>query len=127
MIYFVSGHIDLTQEEFNKYYAPEIEKVLEKDPWAKFVVGDCKGVDTMAQELLRYLVKDPKSVTVHHIGTTPRNLASQDFNRVGGYKTDEERDAEMTGESDQDIAFIKPGRRKSGTAKNIVRRREIIK
>ena len=28
MTYFVSGHRDLTQEEFNEHYVPLIDKVL---------------------------------------------------------------------------------------------------
>ena len=124
MKYFISGHRNLGQELFNKYYVPEIERVLEKDPWCEFVIGDYEGVDLMAQN---YLKDYPEKVTVYHMFTSPRNLASDEFRLRGGFKSDEERDAAMTSDSDQDIAYVLPGRRDSGTAQNIVRRREIKK
>lgn len=40
MIYFISGHRDLSYEDFKKYYIPKIREVLENDPWAEFIVGD---------------------------------------------------------------------------------------
>ena len=45
MIYFISGHRDLSYEDFKKYYIPKIREVLENDPWAEFIVGDCKGAN----------------------------------------------------------------------------------
>jgi len=41
---------------------------------------------------------------------------------MGGFTTDDERDAAMTMASDADIAWVRPGRKKSGTAKNLARR-----
>lgn len=52
MIYFISGHRDLTWEEFTKWYAPAISKVICTDKEARFVVGDCEGADRMAQDYL---------------------------------------------------------------------------
>lgn len=48
MTYFISGHRDLTWEEFAKWYAPAIST----DNAAQFVVGDCEGADRMAQDYL---------------------------------------------------------------------------
>lgn len=121
-VYFISGHRDLTKEEFNKYYVPEIKKAIETEK-PRFVVGDYQGCDIMAQTWLSKNY-DPKLVTVYHMFSSPRNLASRDFNLSGGYKTDIERDSAMTDISDQDIAFIRPGRWTSGTAQNILRRYE---
>ena len=39
MTYFISGHRDLTWEEFAKWYAPAISRTLSTDNAAKFVVG----------------------------------------------------------------------------------------
>lgn len=50
MTYFISGHRDLTWEEFTKWYAPAISKVICTDKEARFVVGDCEGADRMAQD-----------------------------------------------------------------------------
>jgi hypothetical protein len=38
--YFVSGHLDLTVEEFRDHYAPRITAALAADLDAAFVVGD---------------------------------------------------------------------------------------
>ena len=30
-IYFISGHRDITQEEFDKYYIPELKKAISEN------------------------------------------------------------------------------------------------
>lgn len=126
-IHFISGHLDLTQEEFNQHYAPQIDKVLAEPGFNAFVVGDARGADTMAQE---YLAKNRSTAynhtTVFHMFDKPRNCADADFATKSGYQTDEERDNAMTIESHYDIAWVRPGREKSGTAKNIERRRALV-
>jgi hypothetical protein len=44
------------------------------------------------------------------------------FDSVGGFRTDKARDEAMTENSNKDIAWVRPGREKSGTAKNLKRR-----
>jgi len=51
----------------------------------------------------------------------PRNNAG--FMMRGGYTSDNSRDKAMTTESNADIAWVRPGREKSGTAKNLKRRK----
>ena len=129
MIYFISGHRDITDDEMNRLYNPAIVKAW--DAGDSFVVGDYWGVDEMAQTLLASLIKDPierkNRVTVYHMFEKPRVCKSEDFNTCGGFRTDEERDAAMTNVSDADIAFVREGKRMSGTAQNIVRRHEFKK
>jgi len=60
-------------------------------------------------------------LVVYHMHTSPRNNAG--FRTVAGFESDDERDAQMTRESDCDIAWVRPGRQKSGTQKNLDRRR----
>lgn len=43
--YFISGHLNLTQDEFNVYYVPQIEKALMESS-SKFIFADCEGSDT---------------------------------------------------------------------------------
>ena len=57
----------------------------------------------------------------------PNIFESKFFNTKGGFNSDEERDAAMTKDSDIDIAFVREGKRMSGTAQNIVRRHEFKK
>ena len=52
----------------------------------------------------------------------PRNINPKIINTVGGFKTDEERDAAMTNASFDDIAFVRNYTELSGTAQNILRR-----
>ena len=55
MRYFVSGHRDLTKEEFEKYYVPKINYVIANEQNPVFIVGDWEGCDTMFLEYLNTL------------------------------------------------------------------------
>jgi hypothetical protein len=113
---FVSGHLDLTQAEFEEHYILKLRECLSQG--MPFVVGDAPGCDTMTQVWLR---ENHATVTVYHMLEAPRN--HNGFPCKGGYYTDEARDAAMTWCSDVDVAWVRPGREKSGTARNLARRR----
>lgn len=134
MIYFISGHRNLSYEDFEKYYIPKIKEVIEEDPKAEFVVGDCDGVDKYAMDYI--FNKTNNAVTIYHMLDKPRNTPNNKHpgSLVSSYKyvyfrsrftSDEERDSAMTRDSDCDIAFIKDNRWNSGTAQNIKRRHEL--
>ncbi len=117
---FVSGHLTITEDEFYDYYGTPITAALANNH--KFVVGDARGLDSIVQKYLFEVgVKD---VTVYHMFDKPRNN-KYNFPTIGGFKSDEERDAAMTAASDYDIAWVRPGRENSGTAKNLMRRTTI--
>ena len=126
--YFISGHLDLTHAEFNEHYAPRLLAAHENH--ARFVVGDAPGTDEMAQRFLYALgaqrpAGDPLrgrqlDVRVFHMFEAPRHNC--EFPTVGGFTSDAARDAAMTAASLDDIAWVRPGREKSGTAKNLARR-----
>lgn len=115
--FFVSGHLDLTAEEFADHYVPQLRAAMAAG--AAFVVGDAKGTDTMAQALLAG--GDRTRVRVYHMFEAPRNNVGE-FGTVGGFASDRARDEAMTGASTADLAWVRPGREKSGTAKNLARR-----
>ena len=116
-IHFISGHLDLTEDEFNEHYRPIIDKALfDQD---SFVVGDARGADAMAQ---LYLSHKTTNVTVYHMFERPRNNVGS-FLTIGGFRSDSERDGAMTQNSSCDIEWVRLGREKSGTAKNIERRK----
>lgn len=120
--YFISGHRNITESEFEKY-KNTLSEILKEIPDAKFVVGDYKGVDTMCQNyLLDELEINPLQITVYHMFEKPRNVNPKVINFVGGFETDEERDAAMTANSLKDIAFVRNHTELSGTAQNILRR-----
>ena len=121
--YFISGHRDITPQEFEINYAPVLECTVTEFPDAKFVVGDYYGADIMAQDyLLDVLGVDPSRVTVYHMLEAPRNKNEKVVNLVGGFQTDDERDEAMTKASTEDIAFVRDIKQNSGTAQNILRR-----
>ena len=115
--YFVSGHLDITVDEFREHYAPRIAAAIAEE--AAFVVGDARGCDLMAQLYLR----DARvlRVQVFHMCTAPRNNVGG-FPTIGGFQTDRDRDEAMTERSVADIAWVRPGRKSSGTAANLARR-----
>ncbi len=78
-----------------------------------------KFYNTMTQN---YLLGKTTAVVVYHLFTSPRNNVG--FKTISGFESDEQRDRQMTAESDRDIAWVRPGREKSGTQKNIDRRKQ---
>lgn len=88
MIYFISGHRDITQEEFDANYVPAIEDAIEdaidngQTTWedCEFIVGDCKGCDQMAAEYIAKYIEEnmddwdcvPCTLTIHHMFSEPR-------------------------------------------------------
>lgn len=119
--YFISGHRDITEEEFIEHYEPVLWKRL-NEPDSKFVVGDCGGVDIMAQKYLKSMgMRD--NVEVYHMFEEPRHNVG--FSLFGGFNSDLERDFAMTEASDADIAWVRPGCQRSGTAQNLARRKWI--
>lgn len=116
MICFISGHLDLTVEEFNTHYRPLIDKALCNEH--SFVIGDAKGTDCLAQI---YLIDKTNKVIIYHMLDKPRNNKGN-FKTIGGFISDNERDSQMTKDSDYDIAWVRQGRENSGTAKNLKRR-----
>lgn len=119
--YFISGHRNITEKEF-EVYKKKIDEVLEHTPDALFVVGDYYGVDIMSQNYLIERNVNPINITVYHMFTEPRNINPNIVNVIGGFETDEERDAAMTSVSKHDIAFVRNHTELSGTAQNLLRR-----
>lgn len=113
--HFVSGHLNLTEAEFQQHYQPALDYALANGD--AFVVGDARGADAMAQT---YLHGKTEAVTVYHMFLSPRY--NPGFKTIGGFKTDDSRDTQMTQDSDGDIAWVRPGRENSGTQKNLNRR-----
>jgi siroheme synthase (precorrin-2 oxidase/ferrochelatase) len=122
----VSGHRDLTKEEFEEHYAPLIETVLKEDIWAEFIVGDWEGCDTMFIEYMISKRSYPDIVVTCVENPRIKPFGEDLFHYCKTYSklcnTYDECDAFMTQESDFDIAWIRPGREDSHTAKNIRRR-----
>lgn len=121
-VFFISGHRDITAEEFTELYKPTILKAISLYD-AFFLIGDYCGVDIMAQNyLVNELNYDVNKITVYHMNTEPMNINEKIIKTVSGFTNDIARDSAMTLNSDEDIAFIRIGKEQSGTAQNILRR-----
>lgn len=120
--YFISGHRNLTENEFEYYYIPLINEVLSECPNAKFVVGDCDGCDIMVQNYLVNVIDDISRITVYCVGDTPRNINPEIIYIKSGFVNDREKDIAMTNESFKDIALVRNPEVWSGTGENILRR-----
>ncbi len=124
-VYFISGHRNITEQEFKKNYTPLLINAAAEDH-STFVVGDYYGVDIMAQNFLIDALKiNPDRVTVYHMFESPRNKNPKITNTKGGFTTDSERDSQMTNDSTQDIAFVRDETKWSGTGENILRRHKL--
>lgn len=123
--YFVSGHTDITLSEFNQYYEKAMLKLIIEGH--SFIMSDEPGCSTMARELL-FKHFDVKSlgltwrVTVYTTGEKKPCL--KHFDTSNGHATDDERDATMTQLSDNDLAWVRPGReRENCSVVNNLKRR----
>lgn len=87
MTYFISGHRDITEEEFDEFYKPAILDAINEseDEWddCEFIVGDCRGCDEMAAKFIAEHIKQtiedtmditniPCSLTIYHMFSEPR-------------------------------------------------------
>lgn len=116
MRYYITGHRDLSKEEFSKIYIPEIDRIIREDSNAVFLVGVCEGVDLYT---IQYLNKYSIPVQVYGPNLDIKN----DLTRLHLYPSYEKSALEMIKNSDKTIGFIKPGRENSSfTALNILKR-----
>lgn len=115
--YFVSGHLNLTEAEFAEHYVPRLNAAIAED--ASFLVADARGCDALTQLWLAAL---NVPLTIFHMLERPRNAFGVNIVLVGGFTSDTARDEAMTSRSDDDIAWVRPGRATSGTARNLARR-----
>lgn len=120
---FVSGHLDLTEEEFDLHYKPKIQKALEDGD--SFVVGDARGADQMAQNLIYCTLGQDElyRLVVYHAFYSPRNCPLG-VETVHGFSSQNAKDKAMTENSDYDIAWVREGKQKSGTQRNLDRRKK---
>ncbi len=128
--YFIKGHCNLTPEEFETHYKNEIDKVIISRT-NKFVIGNARGVDTMALEYLLknnypgnmntiYYSKSKKSKSIDYY----KNL---NVNVIEGFISYSKRDEKMTIESDIDIAWVRPQHETEELLKkNLLRRKKLI-
>lgn len=133
---FISGHRDLTREEFKTYYCHVIDAYInwiniESNLGKKqvtFYVGDCEGCDRFAIEyLVGKLNRNIKlvicSLKEKFDGQINYDLCINDnISVIKEFNTHEERDCYMTEQTEYDVLWVREGKWSSGTAQNYVRR-----
>jgi hypothetical protein len=114
--YMISGHIDLTREQFDKYYKPQIDEVPKG---SHFIMGNALGADSFALEY----INDKSTITV--VCKDDRHLPTEKgIKVVYGFNSFPDRDGYMTSNSNHDIAFLRNDTMAlgSGTMMNLMRR-----
>ncbi len=122
-VYYIFGNGNISWADFHTYYAAQL-LALAADADNAFIVGDFRGVDTLALELLKTLT--PR-VSLYHVGERPRykpdafRTQVAQWTIVGGFASDAERDeaAIMACTHFLAIDFNSDAKRTSGTQKNI--------
>lgn len=124
-IYFISGHGDLTREEFDEHYVKRINDIVNDDSEQNinFIIGDSLGCDFLAQKHLNKLSK--KNPNIHKCITIYYGEEEPQIN-LGNFRSiqvsDEDVDAFMTNSSTDDILWIrqeKPQKSKLGNKYNV--------
>ena len=136
-VYFISGHIDLEQTEFDIQYKPLIDKAL-LNHQSHFVMGDASGADDLAK---KYLISKIDLSRMKIFSLNPEKIRKNNPGIVicGPFRNHEEKDSAMTHISQYDIAYVRPSEiqkqrlesigikydptRLSGTEKNLLRRK----
>lgn len=122
---YIFGNGNTSFAHFHEHYVRVLEPYL-LDERVSFLVGDFRGVDTLAMELLKCV---SSRVTVYHVRDRARYLPDTfrtkvgEWTIVGGFKTDEARDLAAIDNCTHYVAvdFNSDAKRKSGTLKNIER------
>ncbi|VBB17917.1 hypothetical protein YASMINEVIRUS_380 [Yasminevirus sp. GU-2018] len=107
--YFISGHVNLTEDEFKLHYKKRLDDlIMTKND--KIVVGNANGADKMSFDYLVDNAYPPNLITVFHYGSgVPRSYyVSKGVNVIDGFDSYTKRDSHMTNNSDADILWIRP-------------------
>jgi len=109
-VFFISGHINLTQGEFDIHYKPAIDDSLKKN--GRYVLGNAAGADTMALDYLLKKGVDPHNITIYFYDKYKRDLTKKYTDRgiqvQMGFTSYTNRDAKMTEDSTIDILWVRP-------------------
>ncbi len=138
---FISGPLDISQEEFLAQYKLFIDKAISLDH--KFVIGNARGTDTFAREYLDSVGLGSKT-TIYPYYYPNQNIKNITYGQCNvmnlTYKNITERDDVCTRLSTYDIVFIRSDtevrrsvgetkfdpNRITGTKANVLRRIEMM-
>jgi hypothetical protein len=111
MTAFVSGHTDLTKEEFLQHYVPQLDSAIIQK--CHFVLGNARGADQLALNYLLDRNVDPSTIVLYCYPSLTseekaRVLGSQaGIKIIEGFPSYNQRDSAMTRASTHDIAWVR--------------------
>jgi hypothetical protein len=140
-VFFISGHTNLTQSEFDLHYKALIDQSINHN--GHYVIGNAKGADTMALEYLLSRGVDPSKITIYFYDrfghTSIQKYSTRGLHVVSDFGSYTARDAQMTYDSTVDILWVRPEEESkkllgkaykkghiSGTEKNLLRRQKLM-
>jgi hypothetical protein len=120
---YIFGNGHTSYKDFEALYLIQLEKLIMIEN-IEFIVCDFKGIDTLVME---YLKTESTQVKICHIGERTRYTPDKyktkvsQWNFLGGFIDDEDRDAYAIKECSHFLAFDFNSnvKRKSGTLNNI--------
>lgn len=120
---FIFGNGNLSFEDFSKYYLPILEQ-YEQEADNHFILGDFRGVDTLAMEWLKC---KSSNVSIYHLGNRPSyrpdlfKTCVSDWAFKGFFSSNLERDLAMVKDCTHFLGFDfnTDRNRVSGTYKSI--------
>jgi hypothetical protein len=135
---FISGHCNITHEEFDNHYKPKLDEII-SNPIHNILIGNARGADTLALDYLIFNNYPKELITIYFY--SPYNCSMNKYeglNIVNGFTSYTKRDSEMTKLSTEDLLWIRSDednkimlesmgmvyikKRKSGTELNLIRR-----
>ena len=125
-VLFIGGGTDASQgKTLNKVIKSkyEFEKGENKDVQKLFELLDALKTITDNDISQTFFISGHRNITENEFEF---NYIPKIINKVGGFKSDDERDEAMTKNSSFDIAFVRNNNIITGTGKNILRRNILI-
>lgn len=118
----ICGHIDITEEQFNKYYIPDIEELLKTYPKyiPTFYIGGANGTDSFAQDYIHKL--GHKMVICDKGDQDNVKYPGEKTEHINGFKTYETRDKSMVSKCIAMVLFLRnePKSLGSGSMRNFL-------
>jgi hypothetical protein len=123
---YICGNGNIAWADFKVHYEVPLLRLLADEPGACFAVGDFRGADALALEVLKTATPN---VRLYHVGHYPRYLPDKfktfvpQWQILGGFASDQERDHAAIDACTHflGVDFNSDTKRTSGTAKNLQR------
>lgn len=116
----ICGHIDITEEQFNEVYVPDIDSLLKLYPNVTFYIGGASGTDSYAQDYIHKL--GYKMVICDKGDQDNVKYPGENTTHINGFETYIERDQSMVRKCVGMVLFLRnePRALGSGSMRNFI-------